>query len=188
MPNEIRDVLLRQLDLSWRLARHHLDGLSTEECLWAPASAGLRLVAAADGRWTAEMPVHERYDLGPASIGWLTWHMGYWWSMVLDRTFGAGTLTAAQVVWPGSGSAAAAWITAQHDAWRRALAGATEAEMRSHERTRWPFADRSFADLAAWVNVELVKSAAEIGYARFLHAVREDRRDVAPFDTRRSAT
>jgi len=27
-------------------------------------------------------------------------------------------------------------------------------------------------DVVAWVNVELTKNAAEIGYARFLHAVR----------------
>jgi hypothetical protein len=27
----------------------------------------------------------------------------------------------------------------------------------------------------AWVNVELTKNAAEIGYARFLYAVREER-------------
>lgn len=171
----VRDVLLRQLDLSWRLASHHLDGLSTEECLWSPARTGPRLEAAGDGRWVATMPAHERYDLGPASIGWLTWHLGYWWSMVLDHSFGDGTLTAEAVVWPGSGSAAVAWITARHDEWRRRLASATEAEMHDRERTRWPFTQRTFADLAAWVNAELMKNAAEIGYARFLHAVRDPR-------------
>ena len=29
-----------------------------------------------------------------------------------------------------------------------------------------------FSDLAGWLNVELMKNAAEIGYARFLFAVR----------------
>lgn len=173
MSSEIRDVLLRQLDLSWRLARYHLDGLTTEECLWAPARTGPRLVESGDGRWVAAMPSHERYDLGPASIGWLTWHLGYWWSMVLDHSFGDGALTAARVAWPGSGSATVEWITVQHDAWRARLAAATDAEMRAHDRTRWPFTDRPFADLAAWVNVELMKNAAEIGYVRFLHAARD---------------
>jgi hypothetical protein len=32
--------------------------------------------------------------------------------------------------------------------------------------------DRPFGDVLAWVNLELTKNAAEIGYARFLYAVR----------------
>lgn len=30
--------------------------------------------------------------------------------------------------------------------------------------------DRSFADIALWLNGELMKNAAEIGYGRFLYA------------------
>lgn len=37
---------------------------------------------------------------------------------------------------------------------------------------RRPFRDRPFGDVVAWVNVELTKNASEIGYARFLYAVR----------------
>ena len=33
--------------------------------------------------------------------------------------------------------------------------------------------DRPLGDVVAWVNLELMKNAAEIGYARFLYAVRE---------------
>jgi hypothetical protein len=32
--------------------------------------------------------------------------------------------------------------------------------------------NRPFADVIAWVSVELTKNAAEIGYARFLYATR----------------
>jgi hypothetical protein len=32
--------------------------------------------------------------------------------------------------------------------------------------------DRPFSDIVGWLNVELMKNAAEIGYARFLYAVR----------------
>jgi hypothetical protein len=37
---EARGYLLRQFDTAWKLARHHLDGLTTEECLWRPARPG----------------------------------------------------------------------------------------------------------------------------------------------------
>lgn len=49
----------------------------------------------------------------------------------------------------------------------------TDDDMRSQERTRWPFKDRPFGDVIAWVNVELTKNAAEIGYVRFLYGVRD---------------
>jgi hypothetical protein len=51
----------------------------------------------------------------------------------------------------------------------------TADELRSTQRTRWPFRDRPFGDVVAWLNVELAKNAAEIGYARFLYAVRVSR-------------
>jgi len=47
----------------------------------------------------------------------------------------------------------------------------TGKDLRSRQRTRWPFQDRPFGDVVAWLNVELTKNAAEIGYARFLYAV-----------------
>lgn len=76
---------------------------------------------AGDGRWRADWPEDEGYNLGPPSIAWLTWHVGFWWSIVLDRTFAGASLT---------------------------------------------------RDDATWVNLGLTTNAAEIGCARFLHAVR----------------
>src|SRR4051812_22042679 len=43
-------------------------------------------------------------------------------------------------------------------------------ELQRTARVRWPMKDRPFADLAAWLNVELMKNAAEIGFVRFLYA------------------
>ena len=36
----LSDYLIRQLDTAWKLTSVHLDGLSTEDCLWRPASSG----------------------------------------------------------------------------------------------------------------------------------------------------
>ena len=163
--------LLRQLDTAWKLASYHLDGLGTAECLWRPAHRGLHVQRLPDGQWRPDWPDHEGYDLGPPSIAWLTWHVGFWWSMVLDHSFGEGTLTREDVTWPGDADAVRAWITGLHSMWRTSLESLTGEDLRSAERTRWPFEQRPFGDVIAWVNVELTKNAAEIGYARFLHAV-----------------
>lgn len=165
-------VLLGQLETAWMLTRYHLDGLATEECLWRPADRGLHVHQDAAGTWRADWPEHEGYDLGPPSIAWLTWHLGFWWSMVLDHSFGAGTLAREEVTWPGTADAARDWILGLHDRWRAAIEPLTDDDLRSSGRSRWPLHDRPFGDIVAWANVELTKNAAEIGYARFLYAVR----------------
>jgi hypothetical protein len=169
---EARDYLIRQLDTAWRLASYHLDGLTTAECLWRPAERGLHVRQDPDGTWRADWPEHEGYDLGPPSIAWLTWHLGFWWSMVLDHSFGAGTLAREDVTWPGDADAVRAWIARLAGEWQAALDQVTDDDLRSARRTHWPFRDRPFGDVVAWANVELTKNAAEIGYARFLYAVR----------------
>jgi hypothetical protein len=171
MGHEIRDALLRQFDIAWGITDYHLDGLGTEECLWRPANKGLH-VQLHDGEWRADWPEHEGYDLGASSIAWLTWHMVFWWRMVIDHSFGAASLAREDVPWPGTAEAVRARIVELQVEWRRRLELVDDDELRSTRRTRWPFQGRPFVDVVSWLNIELTKNAAEIGYVRFLHAVR----------------
>jgi hypothetical protein len=173
MINDSHDYLIRQLDTAWRLATYHLDGLSTDECMWRPAPVGLHVHVAADGTWAADWPEQEGYDIGPPSIAWITWHIGFWWSMVVNHSFGDASLSREHIRWPGGAHDVRSWISRLHDEWRAALGMVSADDLRSTERTRWPFQHRPFGDVVAWVNIELTKNAAEIGYARFLYAVRE---------------
>jgi hypothetical protein len=172
MKDEAAGYLIRQFETAWKLTSYHLDGLSDEECSWRPAVRGLHVHRLGDGVWRADWPEHEGYDIGPASIAWLTWHLGFWWSMVLDHSFGEGILSREKVVWPGSAEAVREWLGGLRGTWLDALQQLTDEDLRSTQRTRWPFQNRPFGDVAAWVNLELTKNAAEIGYARFLFAVR----------------
>ncbi|MGH7879278.1 MAG: DinB family protein, partial [Candidatus Binataceae bacterium] len=91
--NPARSYLIRQFETAWKLAAYHLDGLTTEECLWRPARRGLHVSQGQDALWRADWPDREGYDIGPPSIAWLTWHIGFWWSMVLDHSFGNAALS-----------------------------------------------------------------------------------------------
>jgi hypothetical protein len=97
--------------------------------------------------------------------------MGFWWSMVLNHSFGDGTVSRENVVWPGNADAVRELLGRLEGEWRAALGRLSDDDLRSTQRTRWPFQDRPFGDVVAWVYVELTKNAAEIGYARFLYAV-----------------
>ena len=167
-----RDYLTRQFESAWKLAGFHLHDVTTELCLWRPAAKGLHVRQQADGTWNGDWPDHEAYDIGPPSIAWLTWHIGFWWSMVLEHSFGGATLTRERVKWPGSADGVRAWLDRLRGEWHEALERLTEEDLASTARTRWPLRDRPFGDVVAWVNVELTKNAAEIGFVRFLYAIR----------------
>jgi hypothetical protein len=78
------------------------------------------------------------------------------------------------VLWPGDAEGVRRWLGRCHERWRSELEGLAEPELESPARTRWPITGRPFADVAAWVNLDLMKNAAEIGYARFLFASRPE--------------
>lgn len=180
--NDILGFLTRQFEMAWNVAWYHLEGLDTSECLWRPAGRGLHVEINSDGKWVAQWPEKESYDIGPPNIAWLTWHMGFWWSMVLNHSFGRGTLSRERIFWPGSASGVRNWLLQLHDEWQRRLSVLTEDQFQSNERTMWPFQERPFGDVVAWVNVELVKNASEIGYARFLYASRPDAQQIIAAD------
>jgi hypothetical protein len=172
MAEEARDYFIRQFDTAWKLAAFHLDGLTTAECVWRPAPNGPHVKQLSDGSWKADWPDNEAYDAGPPSIAWITWHIGFWWSMVIDHSFGRGTLTREDVVWLGDADQLRKWLVGLRDMWRAELDNITDEELRSTRRTKWPYTNRPFGDVVAWLNIELAKNAAEIGFARFLFAVR----------------
>lgn len=173
LADKIRHLINFQFAVSWQLLDFHLTGLEDEECLWRPGAKGLHVYSEA-GTWYADWPESEAYDIGPASIAWVTWHILFWWSMVGDYSFGPGTLTREAVQWPGSITAAREKIVNLKNAWENAVEALSADELLSCERTRWPFGDKPFYELAAWLNLELMKNASEIGYCRFLYASRKN--------------
>ena len=92
--------------------------------------------------------------------------------MVLDHSFGTATLSRETIVWPGTAAAACRWIIELQAEWQATLERLSDEDLASDQRTRWPFKGRPVGDVVAWVNIELTKNAAEIGYARFLYAQR----------------
>jgi hypothetical protein len=166
-----REALEFQLSMAWQLLEYHLTGLTDEECLWLPAPRGLHVRKVSDN-WVADWPESETYDIGPASIAWITWHIVFWWSMVLDHSFGDAILQREDVAWPGSVDAVRRRMGQLREEWSSSFAVLSDEQLASSDLTRWPFTDRPFFQVGAWLNMELMKNVAEIGYCRFLYAGR----------------
>lgn len=160
--------LLRwQLQLAWSLAGHHLPGLTEELCLWEPALGAWTVRRGVDGRWRPDWVEPEPDPAPAATAGWLTWHLGWWWSAALDHAYGRQPPDREQVLWPGTAAAAADWITDLHQRWREFLDACTEADLDEPFGYPWP-QSRPLSIAAGWVNAELMKNVAEIGVLRHM--------------------
>ncbi|ROR30404.1 DinB family protein [Mobilisporobacter senegalensis] len=167
--SEIKESILFQLDMCWKLYLYHIDNLEDTEVLWAFSPTGLQVHKQEDS-WCIDWPETESYEIGPPNIAWTMWHIIYWWSTALDYNFGDGTLRKEDVPWPGSAEKAKATINLLHDKWVSELNNLSDEDYLSNQYAKWPFEGRSFSDIALWLNGELMKNVAEIGYGRFLYA------------------
>lgn len=167
--SEIKDSILFQLEMCWQLYLYHTNNLDETEALWTLSSTGMQIHKQEDD-WCIDWPETESYEIGPSSIAWIMWHIIYWWSTALYSNFENGTLKKENIPWPGSVEKAKETIKLLHDKWVSNLNNLSDADYQSKQYAKWPLSDKNFLDIALWLNGELMKNAAEIGYGRFLYA------------------
>lgn len=165
-----RDLLRGQFDLVWALAEHHLERLEPADFWWEPARRCWTIRRDGAGVWRPDWADTEPDPVPVPTIAWLTWHIGWWWGTAADHARGRAPRDRAEVVWPGDG-AAVTWLRGLRRDWLAVLGGLGEAELDAPSAYPWPGdAGRTVADMAAWVNAELMKNAAEIGQLRMVRA------------------
>ncbi len=158
--------LLRwQLHWAWSLAGYHLPALTDELCRWEPAPESWTVRRGSDGRWRPDWAEPEPDPPPGVTVGWVTWHLGWWWSATLDHAAGRQPPSREDVLWPGSAAAAVEWISGLHARWKDFLDGRTESDLDEPFPFPWP-QPRPLAIAAGWVNAELMKNIAEIGVLR----------------------
>lgn len=171
MSNSRRDLLRWQLDLTWSLFEYHLERLAPEDFLWEPAALCWTVRPTGDGTWEPDWADTEPDPVPVPTIGWVSWHIGWWWSVAIDHAQGRAPRERADVAWPGDGRVAVEWLRGLHADWLAVLDGLTDAGLDA--RAVYPVQDHpgyTVAHLAAWVNSELMKNVAEIGQLRMLRA------------------
>jgi hypothetical protein len=91
--------------------------------------------------------------------------------MVFDYSFGKGNLTKDGIRVTADVEEIKVHIYSLADKWGKKLSHLTDDEFNSKQFSKFPFNNEvEFHKLASWLNLELMKNAAEIGYARFDYA------------------
>ena len=165
------ELLRWQFDLTWSLFEYHLERLEPGDFLWEPAPLCWTMRQASDGTWVPDWADTEPDPVPVPTIGWVSWHIGWWWSVTIDHTRGREPRERTEIVWPGGGKAAIEWLRGLRGDWLAVLDGLTDAELDATAPFPWQGDPQyTVAHMIGWVNAELMKNATEIGQLRLLRA------------------
>ncbi|MFF0734594.1 DinB family protein [Streptomyces chartreusis] len=169
MTDSQRDLLRWQFDLTWALFEYHLERLGPEDFLWEPGPVCWTVRPTADGTWVPDWAETEPDPVPVPTIAWLSWHIGWWWSVSIDHLQGRPPRERTDVTWPGDGEATIAWLRELRTDWLTALDRLDTADLATTAPFPWPNdPQHTIAHMIGWVNAELMKNAAEIGQLRLL--------------------
>ncbi|MGW0247206.1 DinB family protein [Nocardia goodfellowii] len=164
-----RSAVLRwQFDLVWSLFEYHLERLETADFLWEPADLCWTLRQDGAGVWVPDWADTEPDPIPVPTIAWISWHIGWWWTVTIDHLRQQPAHDRSEIVWPGPGPAVVEWLRELRTQWVRVLDRIDDTGLDAKASFPWPDADKSVAHTIAWVNAELMKNAAEIGQSRLL--------------------
>lgn len=164
MPLSVRETLIDQLDLVWGFAtRYVVDGIDGDLALWEPSGNVVTVRREEDG-WVADWPDEEHPPLPDATIGWLLWHIEWWWGNAAAAADGRQPRPPDQARWSGSTDG----LRAAHARWRSVL---TTGDLETLVTGLMP-EPRPLWFVASWVNFELTKNLAEINQLKLRYANR----------------
>ncbi|MBE1491079.1 DinB family protein [Plantactinospora soyae] len=166
-----RTELLRwQFDLTWALFEYHLERLKPEHLRWEPAASCWTMRLDNAGNWVPDWADTEPDPIPAPTIGWITWHIGWWWRVATDHLAGRTPPERTEIGWPGDNEATIAWLRDLRGDWLAVLDRLTEADLDRVAPFPWPNDPaHTVAHMLGWVNAELMKNVAEIGQLRLLH-------------------
>lgn len=162
------ETLQWQFSLAWRLAGYHLPVLTDDVCLWEPAPCCWTVRQSPDGKWRPDWADVEPDPPPTTTIGWLSWHLIWWWSVALRAIRNEPGVAREDVLWPGSAEGVRCRLEALAQAWSAILADLPESDLERPFAHPWK-EPRPLRLALAWVNAELMKNVAEIGYVRLLY-------------------
>jgi hypothetical protein len=167
VPRSARDLLRWQFDLTWSLFEYHLERLEPDDYLWEPVAHCWTVRRTDDGTWVPDWAETEPDPVPVPTIGWLSWHIGWWWGVAVDHAHGRTPRERSDVTWPGAGEPTVEWLRGLREDWLVAMDRFTGADLDAVAPFPWPNdPGYTVAHMVAWVNAELMKNVAEIGQLR----------------------
>ena len=160
---DVRTALQRQLAIEWSFAADLIIGQIDEEAaLWSPAGVKRYTVHSTSEGWSADWPDEENDPPMTATMGWILWHIEWWWTDTLSRVNGDGRIEPLEHKWSGGTDE----IERLKERWDQVLATDNVNRL-----VPWSLPQpQPLGLIAAWLNFELAKNLAEINQLKMLRA------------------
>lgn len=161
-----------QFDMTWSLLEVYLDELTDADCCWQPSMQAWTVRQTDDGSWIADWADPEPVPTPAVTIGWLTWHICWWWEAAMSGWRDGHLLAPTDARWPGSATAAVGALRALRGRWIDVL-GDPVLQQGMTSTAAFPWSDnpgRTNEHVLLWVNTELMKNTAEIGQLKRIRA------------------
>lgn len=166
-----RELLRWQFELTWSLFEFHLEKLEPADFWWEPARLCWTMRRSDAGTWVPDWADTEPDPIPAPTIAWLSWHIGWWWSVTIDHANGRTPRDRTEIEWPGAGRPAIDLLRDLRAEWLAVLDHLTDGDLDAPAPFPWQDdSTKTIAHMAGWVNAELMKNAAEIGQLRLLRA------------------
>lgn len=165
------ETLTWQFRMTWSLGRDFwLPALTDDLLLWrqAPSAASMRF--GTDGTWQPDWD-EDPDPVPPATAGWLTWHIQWWWTSAIASFRGEPIPERESIRWPVTADAVRTTLSELADTWHSMLEVLDDSLLERPAAFPWPD-PRPVRHLVAWVNSELMKNLAELGDCVRLHLAR----------------
>lgn len=155
-----REVVARQFELVWMYATDVvIREITLDEALWQPFG-NVVTVHKSDLGWFADWPDESLRPLPAPTIGWLLWHIEWWWSSTLRCVDGRNPVQPDSFEWSGGTER----IVELYQQWKRVL---NDRDL--GETMQWLMPEpQKLSFIASWVNFELTKNLSEIGLLKSL--------------------
>jgi hypothetical protein len=122
--------------------------------------------------WVPDWAESEPDPIPVPSIGWVTWHIGWWWSVAIHHAQRRVPRDRTEIFWPGDGQVTIDWLGGLRVEWLAVLDRLTDADLDTTAALPWQNSpELTIAHMIGWVNSELMKNTAEIGQLRLLQSV-----------------
>ncbi|TCK27043.1 DinB family protein [Pseudonocardia endophytica] len=171
MPTSRVSLLRWQFDLTWSLFEYHLDRLNEADTLWQPAKTCWTVHRSEDGHWLPDWSEEELDPVPVPTIAWITWHIGWWWSVTIDHMRQRTPRERTEVTWPGGAASTVEWLRDLSAEWVDVLDGLVDEDLDAGATFPWQVGtDLTVGHTLAWLNTELAKNVSEIGQLRLVRA------------------
>jgi hypothetical protein len=168
--SKIKETLIWQFELTWKLAQYHLEGLTDATCFYEPTTNSWTVRKLETKLWIPDWQVPEPEPIPTPTIAWLTWHVVWWWSNAQKVMAGGDAVEHTEAFWPGNAKDTVKELNILATKWGDVLSKLDEKTLELPRVYPWK-EPRPTRILVAWVNSELMKNISEIGYIKHLFAL-----------------